>query len=58
MTVKDELENGSSVFDEVPLSQAEVDSISRSLDEIKAGSTVSFEQATAGSGWHAPSNSS
>ncbi len=39
-----ELGNGSSAFDEVPLSQAEVRSISRSLDEIKAGRTVSFEQ--------------
>ena len=44
MTVKDELGNGSSVFDEVPLSQAEVNSIRRSLNEIKAGRTVSFEQ--------------
>jgi hypothetical protein len=30
--------------DEVPLSQSELDSIARSLEDIKAGRTASFEQ--------------
>jgi hypothetical protein len=39
-----DLGNGSSLYDEVPLSPAEVDSIRCSLEEIKAGRTLSFEQ--------------